>query len=107
MVSGFDRSLELRCWGWFSRCLGRQLSNHVASRESSPQNILILDVRSDKIGKNAVDHFSTSLLVLKIFAFKFEKLVIWRPPSWYAKEGDMTSQLQEGKLRKYHFVLKL
>ena len=24
------RSLELQCWGWFSRCPGCQLSNHVA-----------------------------------------------------------------------------
>ena len=53
------------------------------------------DVRSDKIGKNAIDRFSISPLFLKIFAFKVEKLVIWRQPSRYANEGDMTSQLQE------------
>ena len=52
-------------------------------------------VRSDKIGKNAVDRFLISLVVLKIFAFKVKKLVIWRPPSRYANKSDMTSQLQE------------
>ena len=54
-----------------------------------------VNVRSDKIGKNAVDRFLISLVVLKIFAFKVKKLVTWRPPSRYANEGDMTSQLQE------------
>ena len=38
--------------------------------------MLVSDVRSDKIGKNAVDRFSVSPLVLKIFAFKVEELVI-------------------------------
>ena len=56
------------------------------------KNMLISDVKSDKMGKNAV-------VVLKIFAFKVKKLVIWRPQSWYANEGDMTSQLQDWKLR--------
>ena len=62
-----------------------------------PKNMLILDVnvRSDKIRKNAVDRFLMSLVVLKIFAFKVKKLVIWRPPSRYANQCDMTSQLQE------------
>ena len=46
-----------------------------------PKDVLFSDVRSDKIGKNAVDRFSISPLVLKIFAFKVEKLVIWRQPS--------------------------
>ena len=69
-----------------------------------PKTMLMSDVRSDKIGKNAVDRFSISLLVLKIFVFKVEKLVIWRPPFWYANEGDMTSQLQEWNLMKYHFA---
>ena len=46
-----------------------------------PKNMLFSDVRSDKIGKNAIDRFSISPLVLKIFAFKVEKLVIWRQPS--------------------------
>ena len=46
-----------------------------------PKSMLFSDVRSDKIGKNAVDHFLISPLVLKIFAFKVEKLVIWRQPS--------------------------
>ena len=41
-----------------------------------PENMLISDVRSDKIGKNSVDCFSISLLVLKISAFKVEKHVI-------------------------------
>ena len=113
----------------------------------------ISDVKSDKIGKNAVDRFSIevlsnrrqsrrgggwaveihsaltafewifacwplhllnhlfffssliSLLVPNIFAFKVEKIVIWRPPSWYANEGGgEMSKLQEWKLKKYHFV---
>ena len=42
-----------------------------------------------------VDDFSILLLVLKIFTFKVEKLVIWRPPFSYSNEGDMTSQLQK------------
>ena len=46
-----------------------------------PKNMLISDVRSDKIGKNTVDRFLISLTVLKISAFKVKKLVIWRPPS--------------------------
>ena len=46
-----------------------------------PKNMLFSDVRSDKIGKNAIDRFSISPLVLKIFAFKVEKLVICRQPS--------------------------
>ena len=46
-----------------------------------PKNMLISDVRSDKIGKNADNCFFISLVVLKIFAFKVKKLVIWRPPS--------------------------
>ena len=41
------------------------------------KNMLFSDVRFDKIGKNAVDCFSISPLVLKIFAFK----VISRQPS--------------------------
>ena len=45
-----------------------------------PKNMLVSDVRSDKIGKNAVDRFSLSHLVLKIFAFKVEELLIWRQP---------------------------
>ena len=57
--------------------------------------MLISDVTSDKIGKNAVDSLSISLLVLKIFAFKVEKLVIWRLGRHLdtQMEGDMTSQL--------------
>ena len=48
-----------------------------------PNGLLISDVRSDEIaaGKNTVDRFSISLLVLKIFAVKVQKLVIWRPSS--------------------------
>ena len=46
-----------------------------------PKNMLFSDVRFDKVRKNAVDRFSISPLVLKIFAFKVEKLVIWRQPS--------------------------
>ena len=42
--------------------------------------MLVSDVRSDKIGKNAVDSFPISPLVLKIFAFKVEELVRWRQP---------------------------
>ena len=38
-----------------------------------------------------INNFSISDLVLKIFAFKVEKLVIWMPPSWYANEGDIMS----------------
>ena len=68
--------------------------------------MLVSGVRSDKIGKNAVGRFSISPLVLKIFAFKVEELLIWRQPFWYANEGDMTSQLREWKLRKYHFCYK-
>ena len=45
-----------------------------------PKHMLVSDVRSDKIGKNAIDHFSISPLVLKIFAFKVEELLIWRQP---------------------------
>ena len=45
------------------------------------KNMVISDVGSDKIGKYAVDSFSILLLVLKIFAFQVEKLVIWRQPS--------------------------
>ena len=45
-----------------------------------PKNMLVSDVRSDKTGKNAVDHFSLSPLVLKTFAFKVEELLIWRHP---------------------------
>ena len=45
-----------------------------------PKNMLVSDVRSDKIGKNAVDRFSLSSLVHKIFAFKLEELLIWRQP---------------------------
>ena len=41
-----------------------------------PIDMLISDERSDKIGKNAVERFSVSLLVLQIFAFKVEKLLI-------------------------------
>ena len=68
--------------------------------------MLISDVRSDKIRKNAVDWFWISLLVLKTIEFKVEKLVIWRQPSWHANEDDMTSQLQEWSLRTYHFAFK-
>ena len=57
--------------------------------------MLVSDVRSVKIGKNAVNRFSISHLVLKIFAFKVEEFLIWRQPFRYANEGDMTSQLQE------------
>ena len=46
-----------------------------------PKNWLIADVASDEIGKNAIDRLSIPLLVLKIFIFKVQKLVIWRPPS--------------------------
>ena len=45
-----------------------------------PKNLLVSDVRSDKIGKNTVERFSLSPLVLKIFAFKVEELLIWRQP---------------------------
>ena len=45
-----------------------------------PKNMLVSDVRSDKIGKNAVDRFSLSPVVLKIFAFNVEELLIWRQP---------------------------
>ena len=45
-----------------------------------PKNWLIADVTSDEIGKNAIDCLSISILVLKIFVFKIQKLVIWRPP---------------------------
>ena len=43
--------------------------------------MLISDEKSDKMEKNTVDRFSISRLVFKIFAFKFGKFVIWRPPS--------------------------
>ena len=39
------------------------------------KNMLISDVRSNKIGKNAGNRFSISRPVLKIYAFKVEKLV--------------------------------
>ena len=52
-----------------------------AKEKVHPKNMLISDVRSDKIGKNALDRFSISVLVLKIFAFKVEKIVIWKQPS--------------------------
>ena len=45
------------------------------------KNLLISDINSDEIRKNAVERFSLSFLVVKIFAFKIQKLVIWRPPS--------------------------
>ena len=38
--------------------------------------MLISALRSDKIGKNDVDRFSISLLVLKVFAFKVQKRMI-------------------------------
>ena len=57
--------------------------------------MLVSDVRSDKIGRNTIDRFSISPLVLKIFAFKVEELVRWRQSFWYANEGNMTSHLQE------------
>ena len=45
-----------------------------------PKNMLVSGVRSDKIGKNAVDRLSLSPLVLKIFVFKVEELLIWQQP---------------------------
>ena len=45
-----------------------------------PKSMLVSDVRSDKIGKNAIDSCSISPLVLKIFAFKVEELLIKRQP---------------------------
>ena len=45
-----------------------------------PKTMLVSDVRSDKIGKNALDRFSLSPLVLKIFTFKVEELLMWRQP---------------------------
>ena len=45
-----------------------------------PKNMLVSDVRSDQIGKNAADRFSLSPLVLKIFAFEVEELLICRQP---------------------------
>ena len=45
--------------------------------EVHPKNLLISDVRSDEIGKNIIDHFSIiACLVLKIFVFKVQNLVI-------------------------------
>ena len=44
------------------------------------KNMLVSDVRSDKIGKNSVDRFSVSPLFLEIFAFKVEELLKWRQP---------------------------
>ena len=57
--------------------------------------MLVSDVRSDKIGKNAIDRFSLSPLVLKVFVFKVEELPIWRQPFGDTSEGDMTLQLQD------------
>ena len=48
--------------------------------EVHPKKMLVSDVRSGKIGKNAIDRFSLSPLVLKIFTFKMEELLIWRQP---------------------------
>ena len=45
-----------------------------------PKTMMVSDVRSDKIGKNALDRFSLSPLVLKIFTFKVEELLMWRQP---------------------------
>ena len=76
-------------------CLVSCLSAHLISRNHNsdnlhpireikgkvhPKNMLVSDVRYDKIGKNAVDRFSISPLVLKIFAFKMEELLIWKQP---------------------------
>ena len=48
--------------------------NIVPLKKSSPKKHVDLDERSDKIEKNPVDCFSISLLVLKIFGSRFEKL---------------------------------
>ena len=45
------------------------------------QNMLISNVRSRSVDKNAIYGLSISLLVFKVFAFKVENLVIRRPPS--------------------------
>ena len=59
----------------FQQSVGYSLKGKVR-----PKDMLVSDVRSDKIGKNAVDHFSVSPPVLEIFAFKVEELLIWRQP---------------------------
>ena len=63
-------------------------------QKAHPKHMLISDESSDKVGKNTVDRLSISFLVLKIFTLKVEKLMMWRPLSWYANQADMTSQLQ-------------
>ena len=45
-----------------------------------PKNMLISDVRSEKIGKNAVDRFFDITCGSQDIC-KVKKLVIWRPPS--------------------------
>ena len=67
--------------------------------------MLISDERPDKIGKNIVDRLSILHLILRIFAFKTEKFVTWRPSAMEAiNEGNMTSRLHDRKLRKYQFA---
>ena len=62
---------------------------------SSSKKHVISGVRVDEIEKNAVDHFSISLLTFEIFALKFEKFGISRLPSCYANEGGVMSQRQK------------
>ena len=54
---------------------------------------LISDERSEEIGKTTVEGLSV-VSILKVFAFKTEKVVIWWPRPFYANEGDMMSQLR-------------
>ena len=72
---------HLKNFEYESNILGEKKKARCLKGKFTQKNLLISDVRSDKIGKNAVDRFSISLLVLKIFAFKVEKIVIWKQPS--------------------------
>ena len=49
----------------FNRSTGVRLLARNIKGKVHPKNMLISDVRSDKIGMNAVDRFPISLLVLK------------------------------------------
>ena len=71
IVSKVDGNPQLDSRDW-------SMHSNILKGKVHPKNMLVSDLRSDKIGKNAVDRFSISPLVLKIFAFKVEEFLIWR-----------------------------
>ena len=57
--------------------LKREMPHRNKNLKYTPKNILISDGRSEKeIRRNIVDSFSTSRLILKIFALKTEEFVM-------------------------------